>query len=445
MQAGLSTESGGITEFTTLSVKPLPTPEEINPDKLSLALEPESAALYSQETVVKQIRDDPSAASISHPTEYMVIDIGGGTVDITAHVEVDGGIVVQNVPSGNAWGGTQVNEEFSKLLQVIVNDPDFKKFKAQRDHTQNMAVLNNILYNEFEKQKVLFGQEKMEEIAVCLPRIFIRFYEKDLIAGAKKLRGIDYDEDANDTLYIEKDVVESKLFGPVIDGIIEGIQTAIANNGDVLDMFYLVGGFGGCKYVHEKVSQRFYKSKGHINAVNVIVPPTPQLAIATGAVMWRKNLENFKARRVDATYGIGTASTFNPEKHNEAYKFYNEDRKEFRCGSIFKVFLEKGELAKADEVIIATLTPARAARTTMHLDIFSTPQLGIQYIKDENKKPILTKIGQLDIDIPNPDDLPISQRKVDITMDFSGTEIQAKAHYRVTGKEVKTVCNFLSA
>ena len=29
-------------------------------------------------------------------------------------------------------------------------------------------------------------------------------------------------------------------------------------------------------------------------------------------------------------------------------------------------------------------------------------------------------------------------------MNFSGTEIQAKAKYRVTGKEVKTVCDFLS-
>ena len=436
------TGSCGITEFTPLSDKPLPTPEEINPDKLSLALEPEAAALYSQETVVKQIRDDPSAAAISRPTEYMVIDIGGGTVDITAHVEVDGGIVVQSVPSGNAWGGTQVNEEFSKLLQVIVNDPDFKKFKAQGDRTQNMAALNNILYNEFEKQKVLFGQRKTEEIAVCLPRIFVRFYEKDLITGAKKLRGIDYDEDANDTLYIEKDVVESKLFGPVIDGIIEGIQTAIANNGDdIINTFYLVGGFGGCKYVHEKVSIAIKKFKGRIN---VLVPPSPQLAVATGAVMWRKNPEKFKARRVDATYGIPVAMKFDPQKHKEAYKFYNKDRKNYRCGSVFEVFLEKGELAKADEVITTTLNPKQDDATRMCLNIYSTPQLGIQYTKDENKKLILTIIGQLDLDMPNPDKLPLSQRKVDITMDFSGTEIQAKAKYRVTGKEVKTVCDFLS-
>ena len=54
------------------------------------------------------------------------------------------------------------------------------------------------------------------------------------------------------------------------------------------------------------------------------------------------------------------------------------------------------------------------------------------------------KIGRLVIEVPNPDNLPLEERIVDVTMDFSGTEIQAKAKYRVTGKEVKTVCDFLS-
>ena len=34
---------------------------------------------------------------------------------------------------------------------------------------------------------------------------------------------------------------------------------------------------------------------------------------------------------------------------------------------------------------------------------------------------------------------------VDCLMDFSGTEIQAKATYCATGEEFKTVCDFLSA
>ena len=373
----------------------------------------------------------------------MVIDAGGGTIDITAHVEVDGGIVVQNVPSGNAWGGTQVNEEFSKLLQEIVSDPGFEKFIASGDYTKNQATLNKIVYTEFEKQKVLFGQGKTEEIAVELSINFIKFYEKDL-KGIKKMSGIEYEDD---TLYIGESVTESKLFGPAIQGIIDCTLSAIEKIDNCSNTFYLVGAFGGCKYVHEKVSpaiKRYYQSKGHTDTCSVLVPPSPQLAVATGAAMWRKNPEKFKARRVDATYGIGTATTFDPKKHNEAYKIYNKDRKEYRCTNVFSIFLEKAELAKADEVFTTTLTPAREGNTIMRINIFSTPQLGIQYIKDENKKTTVTVIGELVIDVPNPDNLPLSRRQVDITMDFSGTEIQARVYYRVTGKEVKTVCDFLS-
>uniref|UniRef100_A0A1X7U2D8 Uncharacterized protein n=1 Tax=Amphimedon queenslandica TaxID=400682 RepID=A0A1X7U2D8_AMPQE len=261
------------------------------------------------------------------------------------------------------------------------------------------------------------------------------------------MNGIEYDADTNDTLYINESVIESKLFGPVIQGVIDCTLAAIGKIDNCPNTFYLVGAFGGCKYVHEKVSaaiESYYKSKGHTDACSVLVPPTPHLAVATGAVMWRKNPEKFKARRVDANYGIGVSITFNAKKHNEAFKTYNKDREEYYCDYIFSVFLEKGELAKTNEVITTNATPRYKDDTTASIIIYSTPQLGIQYIKDENKKIIVTTIGKLVLDIPNPDNLPLSQRNIDITMDFSGTEIQAKARYRVTGKEVKTVCDFLS-
>ena len=433
------TESGGITRFSQVSGSPLPLPDEVNPDKLSLALEPESAALYSQETVTKQIASDPSAAAISRPTDYMVIDIGGGTVDITAHIEVGGGIVVENIPTGNAWGGTQVNEAFSKMLQDIVSDPDFSKFLETEEQSQQMASLNNMFYDEFEKQKVLFGQCKTEEIAISLPRKFADFYEKAL-KGMKKI-GIEYDEDMNHTIYIDKEVVESQLLGPALCGIIQCTLEAIEDNEYKVNTFYLVGGFGRCKYVHEKVTaaiEKAYSSKGQ--SCTVLVPPTPHLAVATGAVMWRKNPEKIKARRSDATYGIGVTTTFDFAKHDSHYKYYDKDREENRCHSIFCVFLEKSELAKADEVIITSLCQAS---TRSVINIYATPNLGVQYTEDKNGKSTVATIGQLVIDIPNPDNLPREKRLVDIIMDFSGTEIQAKAKYRVTGEELKTVCDFL--
>ena len=429
--------------FTQISSPPLPLPSEVNPDKLSLALEPESAALYSQEMVVKQIEGDTSRAIISRPTNYMVIDIGGGTVDITAHVEVDDGIVVENIPTGNAWGGTQVNEAFSKMLQDLVNDPGFSKFLASGDRSQQMAALNRTLYREFEDQKLLFGQGKMNEISISLPSKFVKIYDKELENEAKKKIGIEYEDDI---LYIDKEVVESQLFGPALDGIIKCTLEAIENNEYEVNTFYLVGGFGGCKYVHQKVTaaiEKGYMSKRQ--PCKVLVPPSPHLAVAQGAVIWRKDPGKIKARRSDATYGIVICPAFDPDKHDKHYQFYHEEDKLNRCNNVLRVFLEKGELAKADDVITTDVIPYSQSYTKMNITIYSTPNLGVQYIKDKKGESTVTKIGQLILDIPNPDNLPKRERKVDVTMDFSGTEIQAKAKYRVTGKEVKTVCDFLSA
>ena len=252
-------ESVSITSFTHHS---LPLPDEVNPDKLSLALEPESAALYSQEMVGGQIASDPSTAIIKRPSDYMVIDAGGGTIDITAHAEVDDDIVVENIPTGNAWGGTQVNEAFSKMLQNLVNDPGFSIFLASSDRSQQMAALNKIFYREFEDQKLLFGQGKTNEISISLPSKFAKIYNEALEKEAMKMTGIDYEDD---TLYIDKEVVESQLFGPALDGIIKCTLEAIEKNKYKVNAFYLVGGFGGCKYVHEKVTaaiKKAYNSKG---------------------------------------------------------------------------------------------------------------------------------------------------------------------------------------
>ncbi|XP_019850144.1 PREDICTED: heat shock 70 kDa protein 12A-like [Amphimedon queenslandica] len=437
--AGLLTESGGINHLTAQSCSPIPPPDEVNPDKLSLALEPESAAIYSQEVTGAQIEYGLSKASISRPTKYMVIYIGGGTVDITAHTETFDCIRVENTPTGNAWGGTQVNKAFSQLLQKLVHDPDYKKFLASGEQSRQMAIINSILYAEFEEQKVIFGDCKSKEMTIELHPKFANCYDKEIVAKVKEMEGIDYEDY---TLFIDESVVESHLFGPALRGIINCIEEAIKVCGSKIDTFYLVGGFGSCKYIHEKVTAAIKEVKG--SHCNVIVPVSPHLAVATGAAMWRKNPGIIKARRSDATYGIPVTIPFNSEKHDEHYKYFDDEEDIYRCKNVFCVFLEKGEMVNTDEVISIDLRPASVADTQMFIDIYSTPNVGTQYTVDKKGNSTVTKIGQLVLDVPNPDNLPKSQRLADISMDFSGTEIQAKAKY-VTRKEVKTVCDFLSA
>ena len=431
----------------------VPRPIEYCTDKLSLALEPEAAAIYSQKQVTEDIVKAGKAASFSTPQCYMVIDIGGGTVDITAHVAKGDGVEVITIPTGNAWGGTQVNEQFSKMLQDIVGDPDFKKFLEhgdQKDKVKNRAALNKILYGEFEEQKVTFGSKcdgrtisGKKECTIDLRAEFIRFYTEEKIAkGASYIPGVEYDESS---LYITYEAMERECFSEVIYNILECSMNAFnqVNSHAAIDTVYLVGGFGGCKYINGKVDEAL---KEYFPSANVIVavPTSPHLAIASGAALWRQQPDIVKARAVDATYGIGISIPYKKE-HNSYYKYYNFEKGRYYTNGVYMVFLQKGEFARPDEVFDSgDIVPSYSDRTSMLFKIYSTDRKDVQYIRDTADKENVKCIGSLYIDTPNPDNLPIEQRVVTVLIDFSGTEIQAKARYHVTDEEVKTVCDFLS-
>ena len=225
----------------------------------------------------------------------MVIDIGGGTVDITAHHKDDGNIEVIVTPVGNDCGGTKVNQQFSYLLADIVDDPDFESFLSVVDHRKKVnhkANLNRIIYNEFEQHKLVFGETVTEdddlvdasgydkEICILLRPSFIEHYGDHVIhCGADRIKGVQFDDD---TLYISYGKV-AELFKPAIDGIIQCSLSALKDLEGEVDTIYLVGGFGGCKYVHAEIESAM-ETTFLLAGYNVIVPTSPSLPIASGAV-----------------------------------------------------------------------------------------------------------------------------------------------------------------
>ena len=375
----------------------------------------------------------------------MVIDIGGGTVDITVQDETADKVSVVLTPIGNAWGGTTVNKAFSNMLGEIVGEKEFGSFLSRK--SVHKAILNKLLYSEFEEEKKKFGDKykavatASDELIVDLPSSFVDYYGDKIRAGVRQMEGVEFEDDA---LYIKYGHVEKRLFQPTIDGIVKCTITAFKELEERVDTIYLVGGFGGCQYIYKKLEEAIRHYHG-VHYDKIVCPEHPNLAIATGAVMWRKNPGVVESRKADATYGISMFINFIDGEHDEHYRFYNKEQQVYKCNDIFCVFLKKGELAKVDEVFTTCLVPPYQDNTTMSLTIYTTPNLGVQYVKDKQGKATVRKIGKLEIDIPNPDNLPREERIVDVTMDFSSTEIQAKAKYRVNGQEVKTVCDFLSA
>ena len=430
----------------------MPRPSEDNPDKLSLALEPESAAIYSQYMTSQQA----SGVDVKHlkgniPTRYMVIDAGGGTIDISVHHEVNGSIEVVNTPSGNAWGGTMVNEQFSQLLQNIVGDIGFKKFKSHgsddKDRAKNCAALTKIIYREFESQKINFGDNfsgqavSDDVVAVALDNRFVNFYgNQNIIEGALRF-DIEYEDN---TLYFSYNKMEDKFMDKTFNAIVSCTKVALEKCRADIETIYLVGGFGGCRYIFDKINEEIKQLYPH-KTIQVVVPIDPSLAIAAGAVMWRENPRMFKGRKVDATYGIDASIPEHRHAYKRGYKL-----KLTRQDTLRKI-LHYGDMAYTGKVFTSRIMPSRQDMEVMKIAILSSLRDENEDEPDHTPNPdndlmdIDEYIGELVIDIPNPNNLPIEERAVDVAIDFSGTEIQAKARYSVSGEEVKTVCNFLSS
>ncbi|OWF45305.1 Heat shock 70 kDa protein 12A [Mizuhopecten yessoensis] len=94
----------------------------IEDGQLTLALEPEAASLYCRKVPSSVVRadDGPSIANFQAGAKYLIMDLGGGTIDITAHeVLNDGHLKEINEPTGGYWGGLRVNESFVRFLQRI--------------------------------------------------------------------------------------------------------------------------------------------------------------------------------------------------------------------------------------------------------------------------------------------------------------------------------------
>ena len=465
LKAGLLSNDKGICQLTP-DKSPIDCPEEANREKLSLALEPESAAMCCQSLPVPEDTFAHYSQKPGKSTEcYMVLDIGGGTVDITVHTKDDSGnIKVVIPPTGNASGGRKINDKFYDLLAELVVEKDrqhakkkgygpfhFPKFCAflEKEGKEGIhrAALSEMVYCDFEEQKQTFGNEKPgdgKSVRLILHRKFLRTYEDTLVeAVSARTSKMSYNEDMS-TLEIKPSQMED-LFKPVVDGVISCSVTALQRVSGNIDVIYIVGGFGGCRYTYEKLKKAIH-SYTKYQSIPLVVPLHHTYAVSQGAVIYRSHPEKITARVMDASYGIDCTVPFKEGIHDEHYAYYDPDTNEKRCKDVFLVYAKKGNTVSAGDIFKDTLIPHRSKDTSARFNFYRATDLNIRYIVDKHGNQTMQELGSgLTLDIPNPYNTPKSNRKMEVSMDFSSTEIkvQARALYLPNQPPVKAVLDLL--
>ena len=428
-------------------------PNEKEPDKLSIALEPECAAIYCQSMSEQLVAAYCMAQKPYHSTCYLVVDIGGGTVDISAHKvssAADQHIQIVHPPTGNDCGGSRVNKEFERFLERLVNDKGFSRYLLTTDQAANAkhsADLNELINETFEKQKVIFGRKgggaakADSKLAIRLPFTFLDVYKDNIDNSIRQMEDSRLRRAGTD-LRIEYSKM-ADLFQPIVKGMLECMSQTLKDVQEKVDTIYLIGGFGGSQYIHKVISEEFKMDYKYIT------PAEPDFAVVRGAVLFRQNPDVIRARKADATYGVCTNITFDPLIHNPEYKWINDDDKE-RCSNIFATVVERGDLVCTDEVFSKIFRPASHNQTSTRFKIYSTLEKDVWYTTGKRGKgsrvtaPIeIHKIGEFNVQMP--DLTGDKKRKIDVTFDFSHTEIQVKGYDRTSGCEAKVVLDFLSA
>ena len=418
------------------------SPPERSPDKLSLALEPESAAIYCHIMSKKQTSTTSNAAC------YLVVDIGGGTVDISAYRIATIGnrqhIEMVQPPSGNESGGSKVNRNFKNFLEVLVKDTGFSRYVNGPDEQQNAkhrAHLHQITNQTFEVQKVLYGNKSQSErgrVAVRLTHSFATFYAQELQNGASQDPDIQIVEQ---TLRLTKAKMEG-FFEPLMKNICGAISESIQDLEGQLHGIYLVGGFGGSNYVYTVIEEEFGR------AYKCIPPHDPHFAVINGAVLFGLNPNTVFARRADASYGVRSATEFIPGFHEDKYKQENDDGIIY-CENIFVTYVERGDSVCTGEVFYHSFYPFWHSQRSLQIEIYSSPEKDVWYTtgkwgkgREAERPASVYKLGQLTVEMPvlRGD----KNRPVDVQLDFSQTEIQVRAYDRTSQNERKVVVDFLS-
>ena len=403
--------------------------------------EPDAAAAWCRELTPEKVQTNRDAKPpLTTDDFFLTVDIGGGTIDVTGHQILKNGRMKRvNLPHGEIYGGTIVNEAFKVFLaKEIVDDVNFSSYLSGSDSKENRAELLGLVYVEFEKTKKLFTAESKDaKYNVLLPPSFVETYAAQLRslqkasissgACAAYVRRTQYLEISNEKM--------SSFFEPNIKKVHECINRAkddiIQNHGDKLKIIYLVGGFGGCHYIGLNIRATYGS-----DSTKVLIPANPELAVVRGACEYHeKNI----VEEADATYGIETCIEFdvNNPVHCNGHKVVADNGTEF-CEKLFQPFVHIRDKLEQGFIYTGSYLPLRKGQNNVTFVLYSTDEEYVNYTYGRDGKCL---IPSATITIENKSK---EQKKVEFVLDFSSTEIQVYARFEHSGERVKASVDFLS-
>lgn len=375
---------------------------------LTLALEPEAASVYC--------RTLETEANIFQRvgTEYMVLDCGGGTVDIAIHrVQANGKLKAIYRPSGGVWGGTKVDDEFQAFLLKLCGMPAIRSL-SKHDMIEIQRAFENV------KAKVTSNSDSF--IHLKLPIDLLSSVKTGIYFGKLRLIG--------DKLSLSPDILRG-FFGKSIEKINHHIRTLLHDPElSGVKHIFMVGGFSLSEVLQDAVKREFprldVRSVVHANS-----------AVLRGAVIYGHEPKIIKWRKCAYTYGVEVCNTFIEGEHDRNKKRWIDGVT--HCEDIFDKLISINDALEVSKHRVTRLyTPLTRDQSCMWITFFRSTEAKPKYTTDMS----CTKIGTLKVDMP---DLTGGKtRTVKLIVEFGDTELKVEAIDQNTNVKFTAAFDFMS-
>ncbi|CAB4437247.1 unnamed protein product [Rhizophagus irregularis] len=392
-------------------------------DLLQFTTEPEAAAVYCMEHCLKE--HDLSDTD-STETTFMIVDCGGGTVDLTTRKIVGKDVGEITERSGDYCGSSFVDLAFLEHLKTILGHSAIDQLK-ENHYKQLQYMVQN--FCRLAKHKFTGDDKKFH-------------YELDILEVARDLQQY-VTGDAEELMKSNKWLIDIEfneikpMFDPVVKRILKLIEVQLENCNKKCSIMFLVGGFSQSIYLQKKIREKFK------NVVKIITLPTHPIAtVVRGATLYGLGLydnvnnidsENVRlkltTRKLKFTYGIKIFDTWKKSDPIE--------RKTLK-GEIIRFFpiegATKGKEVKIDEDIIVNdlLGPNNPFQTAATFHVYYTRKADAKYCDE----PGMEYLGKLKINLP---DVHLGyDRPLKFGLSFGKMEIKATARNTKNGQNYLT-------
>ncbi len=404
-------------------------------NSLLITREPEAAAVYCWIRHARVLGTDDAREhlDLSNPGDrFMVVDCGGGTIDITAFrlkVSPDGKPRLYEIgrPDGGKFGSEYVNVAFmDDYLTRVLGADVMSRAKQQCRHDLDD------LEERWEREKVNLIVDQIDGRPRIIDPIRLRMgHHLWGLLDETKRRQLTGEYGAECGLVVREGDAQA-IFDSAIEPILKTIEEQLAvmcrNDGysNQREKLVIVGGFGRSEYLQACIHERFR------DKAEVLVAEDPAAAVLFGAVHFCYDPDAIRARRSRYTIGLAVCKDFRHGVDPISSQVTGDDG--LKCDIRFDRLVKADESVEVNEERARTYFPISKDQDKLAIKLFSSLEDEPEYATEESCK----KLGEVTVDLAESKGKDPKERPVRIYLSFGGNQTQARAENPRTGEIQET-------